>query len=420
MISMTRKYNIEPPYKLINQCRLCQKPHIEMVLDFGLVPLANAYPTQRDAKENYYPLTVMKCKDCGHIQLRETVDPEVLFSSYSYASSDSPALIKHFHEFACTVTSRLSLDEYDSILEIGCNDGILLKEFVKLGLINLYGIEPATNIAERAIGIGAIILNLFFNEITAKKIRDMHGKMSVICANNVFAHVADVESLAQGVSDLLTDDGVFVFENAYLLDTIKGLYFDQVYHEHLQYYGIVPLQKFLGRFGLEIFDIQHVSTQGGSFRIYAKKKTSTKWSVQPVVHQWVEREESFGLYSNETYKDFERKIENLSKEVRLFISSSINEGKTISCYGCPAKFALFSKVFSLTQQNVQYVIDDSPLKQGCFSPGQKIPIMNREYFVQNPTDICLIAVWNMADSVIARNPEFKGKWVVPMPQFRCG
>ena len=410
--------NMPDKFKLITECRLCKSPRIETVLDFGLVPLANSYPTLSNEFENVYPMRVMKCKDCGHVQLKETINPDVLFANYSYASSDSPALLKHFHEFAYTVTSKLSLGEYDSILEIGCNDGILLKEFVKLGFINLYGVEPATNIAARAMGIGAVILNQFFDENSAKKIRDTHGRMNVICANNVFAHVANIDSMAQGVADLLTEDGVFIFENAYLLDTIKGLYFDQVYHEHLQYYGIVPIQRFLAKFGFEIFDIQSVATQGGSFRIFTKRATSTKWKVEPTVAQWVQNEIAYGLYENETYKAFDRNIEKLSNQIRVFIKNSIDSGKTVSCYGCPAKFALFSKVFHLNVNNIKYVVDDSPIKQGKYSPGKKIPIVSSVHFLEHPTDICLVSVWNMAESVMGRNPEFKGKWIIPMPQFK--
>jgi SAM-dependent methyltransferase len=405
-------------YTLIKHCRLCNSGNIETVLDFGLVPLANSYPECHTQCEDYYPLTVMKCKDCGHVQLRETINPEILFAKYSYASSDSPSLVKHFHEFARTVTSKLKLDEFDSILEVGCNDGILLKEFVSLGFVNLYGVEPADNIAEKAMGIGAVIFNQFWNADSSKRIRDSHGRMSLVCANNVFAHVADVEGMARGVADILTEDGVFVFENAYLLDTIKGLYFDQVYHEHLQYYGIQPLQRFLARFDMEIFDIEHVATQGGSFRIYAKRKKSTKWAIQPSVEQWVDAERAYNLYENRIYVEFEKKIKALSSQVKAFVAEAANARKTISCYGCPAKFALFSKVFGLTAQQVRYVVDDSPLKFGRFSPGKRIPIVNGQHFADNPTDVCIVSVWNMADAVIARNPGYKGQWVVPMPEFR--
>lgn len=405
-------------FSVIKECRLCKGGNIEVVLDFGLVPLANSYPKSQNLEEDCYPLTVMKCKDCHHVQLRETVEPDILFSNYSYASSDSPALVNHFGEFASTVIKKFNLEEENSLLEIGCNDGILLKQFAKLDLVNLYGVEPATNIAERAMGCGAVIINKFFSETTAKKILDNHGKMNVICANNVFAHVADIDSMILGISHLLSENGVFIFENAYLLDTIKGLYFDQVYHEHLQYYGIYPLTLYLAKFGFQIFDVEYVGTQGGSFRIYAQRARSHKWEVKPSVREALWNEAQFSLYANETYQTFQKKINELSNQVKGFIKKAMAEGQSISCYGCPAKFALFSKVFGLGQLNTNYVVDDSLLKQGCFSPGKKIPIVNRDCFVKKPTNFCLISVWNMAEAVMKKNPEYNGRWVIPMPNFK--
>lgn len=405
-------------YTIINECRLCKTTKLKTVLDFGAVPLANSYPESQSSEENFYQMTVVKCEECGHVQLRETIKPEILFKDYSYASSDSPSLVTHFKEFANTISERLSLNKQSSILEIGCNDGILLKQFAELGFENLYGVEPATNMSERALGCGALIFNRFFNVELATSIKRNHGAMKIVCANNVFAHVADVDSMIEGVVALLDDNGIFIFENAYLLDTIQGLYFDQVYHEHLQYYGVIPLVRYLNQFGLDIFDIQRVQTQGGSFRIYAKKKDyNTSW-VNPSVGAFIAKETSFDLYNDQTFCMFQKSIDRLAEQIRAFVQTSQSEGKTICCYGCPAKFALFSKVFGLTQTNIKYVVDDSPLKQGRFSPGKKIPIVPRQHFIDNPTDYCLISVWNMSGSVMSRNPEFKGKWVIPMPVFQ--
>lgn len=401
----------------IKACRLCKNEEIETILYFGLSPLANSYPKSKSEEEDAYPLTVVKCKSCGHVQLKQTINPQILFSNYSYASSDSPSLITHFHEFA-RIVNRFGLTEYSSILEIGCNDGILLKEFLALGFVNVYGVEPAENLAERARKTGCIIYNDFFDYATAQHINRRVGPMDVICANNVFAHVAELDEMVAGVLDLLTDDGVFIFENAYLLDTIKGLYFDQIYHEHLQYYGIRPLERYLESFGLQIFDIQHVATQGGSFRIFAKRGSCEKWKVKPSVQEWIKKEDDYGLYNNETYSLMMSKIKDLQIRIGNYIDDAISEGKTVCCYGCPAKFALFSKVFNLSDKNITYVVDDSPLKQGRFSPGRKIPIVSRQHFLENPTDICLISVWNMSDAVISRNPQYKGRWIIPMPEFK--
>jgi hypothetical protein len=408
--------NIEN-YKEITNCRLCKSEKLQTVLDFGLSPLANSYPLTKDEKENEYPLTVVKCDCCGHVQLKETINPEILFSNYTYASSDSPSLIGHFKEFASTVIDKLNIKENKSfnILEIGSNDGILLKEFANLGYHNLYGVEPATNIAERSIGHGATIINNFFNLDTAKSIVEKYGKMNMICANNVFAHVAEIDSMVEGIKELLSEDGVFIFENAYLLDTIKGLYFDQVYHEHLQYYGIKPLIKYLSSFDFEIFHIQRVNTQGGSFRIFAKLKSDTLHKIDPSVQEFVQNEDDFKLYDSQTYIEFGKKIQDLSYQIQSLIFYAKSQGKNICCYGCPAKFTLFSKVFSLHKNIIDFVVDDSPLKQNKFSPGAKIPIVNKAYFNTNPTDYCIVSVWNMADAIIKNNQDYKGKFVIPMP-----
>jgi len=405
-------------YTSITACRLCKSTHLETIIDFGRVPLANSYPISKDANESYYPMTLLKCLSCSHVQLKETVSPEILFSNYSYASSDSPSLVGHFNEYACSLVNRLKLSELDSILEIGSNDGILLKSFAALHLINLYGVEPASNISKRSEGIGATIFNCFFNESTAKDIADKNGKMKVICANNVFAHIADLDSVMSGVVSLLSEDGVFVFENAYLLDTIKGLYFDQCYHEHLQYYGIYPLVQYLNKYNLQIFHIDPVSTQGGSFRIYCKFYNNEALQEDSTLSEYLSEEARYGLYDAHTYLKFSQKIGGLSASFQSFLSEQLFLGKTFSCYGCPAKFALFSKVFGLDAKNIKYVVDDSPLKHGKYSPGKKIPIVNRQQFVDEPTDYCIVSAWNMADSIIVRNKQFTGKWIINLPEFK--
>lgn len=409
---------IKNDYENIECCRLCKSQSIKTIIDFGLSPLANSYPASKDEIENEYPLTVVKCDNCGHVQLKETINPKILFSNYAYSSSDSPSLINHFAEYAKTVVSKIKVNDYSSILEIGSNDGILLRQFSKLGIINLYGVEPASNIAEKSISSGAKIINAFFNQQTAEEIKIKNGKFDVICANNVFAHVAEIDSLINGVIEILTDDGVFIFENAYLLDTIQGLYFDQVYHEHLQYYGIKPLVNYLKKYGLEIFHIQHVSTQGGSFRIFSKRIKNKNINIDSTVENFIKQEENYKLYNDETYLEFNKKINHLSETAQKFIDQEISKNKKFCCYGCPAKFALFSKIFKLDKNKIQFVVDDSPLKQSKYSPGLKIPIVNKKTFVDENTDYCIISVWNMADSIIKNNPNYSGKFIIPLPEFK--
>jgi SAM-dependent methyltransferase len=310
-----------------------------------------------------------------------------------------------------------------SVLEIGSNDGILLRPLKEQGVKQLIGVEPASNIADKSRDIEdrvndtVAIYATFFTDAFANILEHKFGQVDMVCANNVFAHVAGLDDVIRGVKRILKGDGVFIFENAYLLDTIKGLYFDQVYHEHLQYYGIKPLANYLAIYGMEIFDIKKVNTQGGSFRIFAQKEGG-KNPITQTVRKMIREEEEYQLYENETYDKFLQKLSGLNWNLKNIIEKAQYEGKTISCYGCPAKFALFSKYFELDDKIIKYVVDDSPLKQGRFSPGKKIPIVGREHFINNPTDYCIVSVWNMAEAVIKRNPQYTGKFIVPMPEVK--
>lgn len=403
----------------INNCRLCKSKNINIIIPFGKTALANAYPVSKEEPEQLFDLTVMKCSDCGHVQLKETIDPEVLFSNYLYASSDSPSLVKHFKSFAENIKNKFDTGKKINILEIGSNDGILLREFENINFGNLIGVEPAKNIADISKQrTKASIINDFFNEDLSENIKSKFGAIDVICANNVFAHVSDIDSLVKGIYNCLDKDGIFIFENAYLLDTIKGLYFDQVYHEHLQYYGIIPLQKYLKNYKMDIFDVERVNIQGGSFRIFVKKEESTKHNISSNVQDFINKELDYNLYGDSRYEDFNEKLNSLKNDLFYLISDIQKQNKTISCYGCPAKFSLFSKFFNLNNETIKYVVDDSPLKQGRYSPGKKIPIVNREYFYKNPTDYCIVSVWNMADAIINNNKEYQGKFIIPMPQLK--
>lgn len=402
--------------KNITCCRLCKSGDLRDIISFGDCALANSYSASKDEVQALYPLTIVRCEECSHIQLKETIDAKALFENYLYSSSDSPTLLTHFKNYAHSLMQKFKNFNSPKILEIGCNDGILLNAIKQMGYNDLIGIDPAKNIVRRASKIeGAIIYNDFFNKAVADKIVHNHGCVDVICANNVLAHVNQLDSIMEGIVSCLSEEGFLVFENAYLLDTIKGLYFDQVYHEHLQYFSIIPLIKYLAKYELEIFDIQMVNTQGGSFRIFAQKKQTGKFDINETVNAAIDKENSFELHVMSTYTEFVNKLLALQEEFTKLIKDIKHQGKTISCYGCPAKFALFSKFFNLDESVVEYVVDDSPLKQGRFSPGSKIKIVSRDYFYLHPTDYCIISVWNMADSIIKNNEQYTGDFIIPMP-----
>lgn len=402
----------------ISECRLCRSTDLMQVIDFGMMPLANGYTQKVEEKEEYYPLTLLNCRRCGHMQIRETVKPEILFSNFLYATSDSPTLVGHFSSYARDVRDMMDSSAF-SVLEVASNDGVLLESFEKLQVSRVVGVEPALNLIPLSQArTRAVVIPEFFNEDCAGRILRQHGKFDVVTANNVMAHVADLDGVMRGVAKLLNEDGIFIFENAYLLDTVRNKCYDNTYHEHLQYYGIRPLVGYLKKYDLEFFDVQRQTTQSGSFRGFVKRTGSKKWAVHPRVQERVDEEEASGLYSEKSLLQFRDDFHALYKKLDDIVSNIRSEGKTISCYGCSAKSALLSNKLGLNRRNTRYVVDDAKLKQGLLSPGGKIPIVSRDHFKEQPTDYCIISAWNLGEAIIKRNPEYKGNFILPVPEPR--
>jgi len=398
-------------YKTIKYCRLCASSYIVEVIDFGKTSLANSYLSKETEKEDKFPLTLARCLDCGHIQIKESVNPKILFSNYFYKSSDSKYLINYFKDYAKQVSDKFKNKKISKTLEIGSNCGLLLEELNNLNFSQkLIGVDPASNIVPKSHN-NIYYYNDFFGSEVANKIISEHGKCDIIIANNVFAHIENIDSITQGVKESLTENGVFIFENAYGLSTIKGLFFDQIYHEHLQYFSIKPLREYFKRFKLEIFDVDFNANQGGSIRCFVKHREPKSNKIKKSVQKFINEEESFGLYDGHCFVNFLSDISAIRIKVDEFINKCLKDNKTISCYGCPAKFALFSKVFNLNSKNIKYVVDDTPVKQGKYSPNSKILIVNNDYFKQNPTDYCIISAWNVAEFIVNNNKNYSGKFI---------
>ena len=394
---------------IITKCRLCSSEKIEDLFSFGKVALPNAYIKEEDLnkEEEKFPLSLCRCDSCGHIQLKETVNREDLFSNYLYASSTSGSLSKYFGQYTDEIIKSLSLSPIDGyVLDLGSNDGVTLQHFKNRGY-QVLGVEPASNLAKIANGKGINTINKFFDEIVAQEILDEHGFPSCILSSNTYAHLECHQSFTNGVKLLLNLDNSFVFENASLLATMKGLFFDQIYADHLGYFWSPPLIKYFRNNGLKLYHIEKTPIQGGSIRCFVKKDAQENDSV---LNTLVE-ELDFGLNKKETYDKFFRKITYLKIQSETILDQILDKGKTISCYGCPAKFALFSKFFGLNSQNVQYVVDDSVFKQNLYAPESKIKIVSRQHFLDNPTDVCIISAWNFADLIKKNNPQYKGAWI---------
>lgn len=398
----------------IDKCRLCQSSEIYDLFTFGLVAPANNYikPENINKEEEKFTLTTCRCKKCHHIQIRETIDRKSLFSDYLYSSSTSGSLSKYFERYTEEVIDYLKLKPEDGyVLDLGSNDGVTLQPFKNKGF-SVLGVEPATNLSKIANDKGIETINNFFDELVAKDILNKYGFPSCIIANNVYAHLSNHDGFTNGVKLLLNNKNFFVFENASLLSTIKGLYFDQIYHDHLGYFWSLPILNYLSIKDLKVVKIQKTPTQGGSIRVFVSK-SDTIWEIDDSVYDILNEELDFGLNKPETYDKFWSDLQEIRKIFNGTLNKYILEGKTISCYGCPAKFALFSKFFGLNKENVKFVVEDSKLKQGLYAPESKIPIVSRENFIQNPTDICIISAWNFSELIKNNNPQYKGIWLNP-------
>jgi len=400
--------------KIYENCRLCSSSDISTVLNFGESALANSYVKKEDldSQEFKAPLEVFKCNTCGSFQLKHTVDGDLLFKNYLYLSSASPALQKHFNEYASHVYDKCKLSKDSLVIDVGSNDGILLEPFKNLG-VKVLGIEPATNVCEIARARGCETINDYFTTNLAKEIKE---KADVVTSNNCFAHIDDLKEILSAVDACLKDDGFFVFENAYWLDTIKGKYFDQIYHEHIFYHSIKPLLKFLNSNGFSIVDIEKNNIQGGTIRVYCQKIKYTQ--NKQIAFDFIKQEEDFGLYDDKEYEKFLGDLNNLKSAFLQILKVEKDLGKKIACYGAPAKATLFCKFFGLNNKLIDFIVDDSPLKQGLYLPDLHIPIVDKSYISKENPDFIIVTAWNFADSIIKNNPDYKNKWIIPMPTIK--
>src|SRR3990167_10571462 len=294
--------------KKIKRCRVCKSTKLINVLQFGMTPLANAFikKEQLDLPEVFYPLEVYFCENCTFLQLGHVVSPELLFKNYVYVSSTSPVFANHFKEFATQMIKRFDLNKKSLVVDIGSNDGILLKPFKEQG-VRVLGIEPAAHIAEMDKKDGIYTEGKFFSINLAKQIVRRRGKAKIVTGTNVFAHIDDLDEVIEGVNEILTDDGVFITESPYLIDFLKKRYFDLVYHEHLSYWSLSSLMKLFKRFNMEVFDIQKVDAHGGSIRTFVKRKKA-HFTISKNVTRFLQKEKEAELEKIETYQNYAKKI----------------------------------------------------------------------------------------------------------------
>jgi SAM-dependent methyltransferase len=395
-----------------------------LAVAFALTPTppANDFVVESDLDKPQasIPLTLLLCTSCGHLQLAEIVDPARLFGHYVYVSGTSRVFVEHFRDYARDAVARFGLGVASFVMEIGSNDGTLLRQFMDQGVRNVLGVDPAKEIAAAAVEQGVPTLEEFFTPDLADELRAKHGPAQLVCANNVFAHAEDLAGFATGVRRVLADDGVFVFEVSYLVDVLSNLLFDTIYHEHLSYHAVTPLMTFFERLGMRLFDVRRISTHGGSIRCFVSRASAAHRETD-TLRSILTEESRLDLFTLDTYVAFKRRIVARGRALRDRLSTIVSQGQRVAGFGAAAKLTTLMYEFGLTRSDFQFIVDDSPLKQGRFTPGTHIPVVPRTRLLESMPEWCVIFAWNFADSIAEANKKYSsngGRFLVPLPELR--
>jgi len=401
-------------------CRLCKSRNLTLVFELEPTPPANAFvkKDQLDKPQVTFPLSVYFCKNCFHVQLLDVIDPRELFENYVYVSGTSPLFVNHFQEYSKFIIESYLHQQSSFVIDIGSNDGTLLK-FFKASGCRVLGIDPAREIANTATKKGIETLPEFFNNEIAKMIRTKYGSADVVTANNVFAHIDDLIGFIVSIRDLLTNDGIFVFEVSYLADVIEKTLFDMTYHEHLAYHSVIPLVSFFRENGMELVEVVRVNTHGGSLRGIVQLKGGPH-KISQSVENAIRIEKEMGLDNAITFQRFATKIDELKEKFQTLVNNLKSEGKTIAAYGAPAKATTLMYHFGIGQEIIDFIVDDSPLKQGLYSPGKHIPVLAPEAIYQKKPNYLIILAWNFADAIMKKHAKYGsevGHFIIPLPNL---
>ncbi len=397
-------------------CRICGSPKFLPVLTLGSMPPANAFLKKADfARERSFPLTLVFCPRCTLAQLREVVDPKILFAHYTYLTNASAPLVAHFTHYAKEVIRRYPLSKKDLVVEIGSNDGTLLLQFKKSARV--VGVDPAKNVAAIARKKGIPTEVAFFTVTRARRLKKKYGSATVVLANNVFAHIDDIHEVLRGVGELLGERGVYIFETHWVGNLLGKGGFDQIYHEHLSYFSLHALSYLAGLHGMRVVDVELVHMHGESLRVYIQKQGTPKVSVA----QFLAREKKLGLGRIGGYRSFAKKVERNKKELTTLLHKLKTQGKSIVGYGAPAKGNTLLNYIRIDGRVLDFVTDTTSLKQGLFTPGTHIPVVPPERLYTHPPHYALLLSWNYASAILAKEKKLRTegvKFIIPVPKVK--
>ena len=403
-------------------CRFCDAPLSLSFTDLGMSPPSNSFlkPEKLGRVEKFYPLHAWVCQACFLVQLEEFETPEQIFSDYAYFSSYSDSWLAHARDYTGLMTRRFGLGPKSKVIEIASNDGYLLQYFVAQG-IPVLGIEPAANVAKVAEGRGVPSLVKFFGTQTARELAVEGTRADLLLGNNVLAHVPDLNDFVAGMKLLLAPQGVITMEFPHLLKLMQENQFDTIYHEHFSYFSFLTAQQVFAKHGLTLFDVEEIPTHGGSLRIFGRHAQDAQKAVTPRVADLLARERAAGLDRIDAYRAFDEQVKETKRRLLEFLIGAKRAGKRIVGYGAAAKGNTLLNYCGIRTDFIDYTVDRSPHKQGCFLPGVHIPVHGPERIRETKPDYLLILPWNLQDEIVAQMAEIRnwgGRFVVPIPRVK--
>jgi SAM-dependent methyltransferase len=402
-------------------CRFCGTELRHTLVDLGMSPLCESFVSSDriNRMEAFYPLHVRVCDRCFLVQLEAYVSPEHIFREYAYFSSYADSWLAQCKAYTDLVVDRFGLNETSQVIELASNDGYLLQYFIEKN-IPVLGVEPATNIAKVAIAKGIPTLNEFFGQECARKLvaKGMHADL--IAANNVLAHVPELNDFVAGIKILLSPQGVFTGEIQHLVKLMAGNQFDTIYHEHFCYHTFTTLEKIFAAHRMTLFDVEELPTHGGSLRIYACHADNSSQPVSDRAIALRESERAAGFASIERYTNFEQQVRETKRKILEFLIAAKRAGKTVVGYGAPGKGNTLLNYCGIRTDFLDYTVDRNPYKHGKFLPGTHIPIYPTSKIPETKPDYVLILPWNFKDEIMTQMSvirDWGGKFVVPIPEL---
>jgi predicted TPR repeat methyltransferase len=407
------------------KCRHCDAELSVPLIDLGSSPPSNAYLSEDSLKrpEKWFPLKVLVCNQCWLVQTEDYAGAEELFDAdYAYFSSFSTSWLKHAEQYVASMVSRFGLNEESHVVEIAANDGYLL-QYVKAKNISCLGIEPTASTAKAAKEKGIEIVEEFFGVELAKKLVKAGKQADLIAANNVLAHVPDINDFIGGFAHLLKASGVSTFEFPHLMQMVKFTQFDTIYHEHFSYLSLTAVNRIFERNGLHVFDVQEITTHGGSLRVFAQRKDQGQHAVSPAVTELLSREGAAGITTEAYYAEFQERANQVKYDLIEFLIKAKREGKKVVAYGAAAKGNTLLNYAGIRPDLLSMVVDRNPAKQNKYLPGSRIPIVDESIIRQEKPDYVLILPWNLRHEVTEQLNyirQWGGKFVTAVPSIEEG